>query len=143
MGYESYSDNVKKALLKKKEKAAYLIGELIEGGAKLRAPVGQIAGGSLRQDINHQEYENNGEVGTAVGTDKEYAIYVEKGTGIYAIKGDGRKTPWVYYNPLTGEYYKTEGMRPHPFLEPAAMEDVSKIKDIVKKVMSEIGNERD
>lgn len=51
-----------------------------------------------------------------------YAIYVEFGTGIYAVKGDGRKTPWAYPDPKGRVDEKgnpifiwTRGMKAQPF----------------------------
>jgi HK97 gp10 family phage protein len=140
VNFESNLKNVKKALSNKEEKSLKLIGELLEGQAKLMAPVGQKAGGDLRQSIEYKVFAGGKEKGVAVGTDLHYGIYVEKGTGIYAKEGDGRKDPWVYYDPLTGQFYRTEGMKPQPFLEPAAMRNVSKIKNIVEKVLSELND---
>lgn len=48
-----------------------------------------------------------------------YPLYLERGTGIYAEGGDGRKTPWVYYNPWTDSFHWTEGNEAQPFMSPA------------------------
>lgn len=48
-----------------------------------------------------------------------YAIYVHEGTGKYAREGEGRQTPWVYFDEKRGEFYTTEGIPPNPFLEDA------------------------
>ena len=95
MSYESYIDKAKKQIRKKEEKFLYLVGELMEGTAKALSPVGTIAGGSLRQSINHKLFKDKDGRGVAVGTDIEYGIYVEKGTGIYADGNKGRQTPWT------------------------------------------------
>ena len=50
----------------------------------------------------------------AIGTNLFYALYVELGTGIFAEKGDGRKTPWVWWD-QNGKFYFTRGMKPKPF----------------------------
>src|SRR5690606_20257334 len=42
-----------------------------------------------------------------------YAIYIHEGTGIHAAKGDGRKTPWVYFDEKLGRYVFTKGMLPN------------------------------
>lgn len=47
-----------------------------------------------------------------VGSPLENAIWEEFGTGEYAVKGNGRKTPWVYQDQKTGKFYKTKGKRP-------------------------------
>lgn len=58
----------------------------------------------------------------AVGTNVEYAIYVESGTGIYADGGSGRKTPWRYfYQGKKGRigWRWTRGQKPVHFLRDA------------------------
>lgn len=69
----------------------------------------------------------------AVGTNKEYAPYVEIGTGIHAGEagngiysqylGTGRQTSWVYYDPVTDQFYTTRGQMGQPFLLPALLEN--------------------
>lgn len=56
-----------------------------------------------------------------IGTDVDYAPYVEYGTGIYASQGDGRKTPW-FYKDEKGEGHWTSGMKPRHFLKKALSE---------------------
>lgn len=47
-----------------------------------------------------------------VGSNYENAIWEEFGTGIHALNGNGRKTPWVY-TPDDGEtFYRTKGKKP-------------------------------
>lgn len=141
-GYESYVEKVKTVMSEKQEKALLLIGELIEGKAKLLCPAGTTAGGTLRQSIGYKLYVDGQDVGVAVGSDIEYAIYVEKGTGIYAVDGNGRQTPWVYYNQATGGYVWTEGMKSQPYLEPAAMDNTSSIKKLVEDYLRELDDNR-
>ena len=138
MGYESRIPEFKKLLSAKEETALKLIGELLEGKAKLLAPVGRVSGGTLRQSIGNRIFAGKDGIGVAIGSDLHYAIYVEKGTGMYAVGGDGRQDSWTYYEPLTGQYYLTEGMKPQAFLEPAVMKNVNEVKKIVEKVLGEI-----
>lgn len=86
----------------------------IQNSAKLRAPADS---GRLRNSIAIS-FENDG-VSGVVGTNLEYAPYVEFGTGIYAAGGAGRKTPWVYFNAKLGRFVRTIGSPPRPFLLPA------------------------
>ena len=65
-------------------------GLVAEGYAKKLCPVDT---GNLRNSITHT-VTNSGERAAYVGTDSEYAIYVEMGTGKYVT--GGRPTPWVY-----------------------------------------------
>lgn len=107
------------ALVKALEKAC--IG--VEGSAKKRCPARTS---HLRNSITHrvEEGEMTGHVFTAV----EYAPYVEVGTGIYASRGDGRKTPWIYTDPKTGEKIFTRGSHPHPYMKPAVDNNISAIE---------------
>lgn len=57
-------------------------------------------------------------IGKDVFTDVKYAIYQEKGTGIYAVDKNGRKSPWVYMDE-NKKWHRTRGNKPHPFLLPA------------------------
>ena len=97
---------------------------IVEGDAKTKCPVDS---GQLRQSINHKVEDNAGWVSTNV----EYAPYVEIGTGIYSSEGGGRQTPWVYKD-AKGEWHRTSGSRPQPFMKPALEQNTSKIIDQFK-----------
>lgn len=84
---------------------------VVENEAKRLCPVDT---GDLRSSITH---EVNNDVGI-VGTNKEYAPYVEFGTGIFSVEGNGRDTPWSYQDDK-GEWHTTVGQKPQPFLETA------------------------
>lgn len=92
---------------------------IVEGDAKVRCPVDS---GQLRQSINHKVEDRTGQVSTNV----EYAPYVEIGTGIYSSEGGGRQTPWVYQD-AEGQWHRTSGGKPHPFMKPALEQNTSKI----------------
>lgn len=86
----------------------------IETQAKALAPVDS---GYLRQSITTEIMD--GGLKAKVTVDSEYAIFIEYGTGIYAVNGDGRKDGWVYYSDALGEYVFTRGMKAQPFWMPA------------------------
>jgi hypothetical protein len=74
--------------------------------------------GALRADTKSLGSKVTGdEVWGAVGNTLEYALYHHQGTGIYAIGGDGRKTPWIYEDPKTGNKVFTKGSKPNPYLK--------------------------
>lgn len=100
---------------------------LIERDAKINCPVDE---GPLRAAMFHNVGLVDGELikGT-VGNTMEYAPYVHQGTGIYAINGDGRKTPWGYK--VNGEYHWTHGQKPQPFLEDAKIANINKISRLL------------
>jgi len=68
--------------------------------------------------VNSIEYQVKGNE-AYIGTNVEYAMYIEYGTGIYATgKGGSRakKIPWVYYNEKLEKFITTKGQRPRSFL---------------------------
>ena len=87
---------------------------LIQSEARALAPVDS---GYLRHSIT---IDLSGDGLTAlISVGSEYGIYIEYGTGIYAVKGNGRKDGWVYYNEKYREFVFTHGMKAQPFWFPA------------------------
>lgn len=93
---------------------------LIQGSARQKAPSDT---GNLRRSIDFEVSEDGRE--GVVFSNAEYAPYVEIGTGVHSSKGNGRRTPWRYEG--THGWVTTTGNEPQPFLEPAALENESKI----------------
>ena len=85
-----------------KQAALEAIGITAEGYAKKLTPVDT---GRLRNSISHAVSGDDVYIGTNV---QPYAIFVELGTGIYASDGQGRKTPWTYYD-RNGKLHYTSG----------------------------------
>ena len=101
----------------------------VAGKAKERVGVGT---GALRADTRSLGVEIVGdEVHGAVGNSLEHAIYHHQGTGIYAVNGDGRKTPWVYEDPKTGEKIYTRGSKPNPYLKDTIEQEQSTISKLL------------
>ncbi|WP_240458701.1 HK97-gp10 family putative phage morphogenesis protein [Virgibacillus sp. Bac330] len=88
--------------------------ELIQSQAQALAPVDD---GNLKQSIEIRYFNRGLSAEIIVGA--EYGIYVEYGTGIYALEGNGRKTPWVYWSEKLGRYVYTKGMKAQPYWTPA------------------------
>jgi HK97 gp10 family phage protein len=88
--------------------------EIIVTNAKALAPVDD---GSLKDSID-ADYMRGG-LTAYVRVGAHYGIYVEFGTGIYAVKGNGRKTPWRYFSNKLGRWVTTHGMRAQPYFFPA------------------------
>ena len=119
--------NASKALaqLKTKRRAAMeRVGQQAEGYATDLVPVDT---GLLRQTITHR-VEDDG-MTAAVGSNSEYAVYVELGTGKYYP--GGRKKPWAYQD-AKGQWHKTEGNRPQPYIKPAIMDHTDTYKNIIE-----------
>ena len=102
----------------------------VENEAKKQCPVDT---GDLRNSITHEVEDNVG----YIGTNKEYAPYVEYGTGIFAVEGNGRDTPWSYQDD-EGNWHTTIGQKPQPFLNPAAQ---TKKKLVIKVFNDEINRQ--
>lgn len=84
--------------------------------------------GNLRNSITHKV--DDAEKAVYIGTNNEYAAYVELGTGIHAETG-GRPTPWVYQDEK-GNWHHTRGQEPQPYLRPAAKDHMGTYSNILK-----------
>lgn len=99
---------------------------IVERQAKQDCPVDQ---GFLRASITHEVELSTRELVGRIGSNLEYAPYVHNGTGIYAVDGNGRKTPWKFVV-RAGKYkggHVTVGQRPHQFLMYAQLFNKDKI----------------
>ncbi len=119
------------------------VGKFVEDNANLLVPVDS---GYLRGSITHKVDEQD--LSVIIGTNVEYAAYVEFGTGEYAENGQGRKGGWFYVTdkPVVagwlkalgklkdGKYlYFTYGSKPQPYLRPAILEN----KDEIRRILTE------
>lgn len=95
-----------------------------EGYAKPLCPVDT---GNLRNSITHQVQEN--EQACYIGSNSEYAAYVELGTGKYYP--GGRQTPWVYKD-AKGNWHLTHGQRAQPYIKPAVADHTKTYRDIIE-----------
>lgn len=89
---------------------------------------GRVDTGRLRNSIKHQV--DAGEKAVYIGTNNNYAIYHEMGTGIY-IAG-GRQSPWAYQD-AKGNWHRTRGVSPLHFLKKAAEGHGPEYKAILEK----------
>ena len=72
---------------------------------------------------------DEGESAVYIGTDVEYAPYVELGTGKYAE--GGRPTPWAYQDD-EGNWHWTAGNPAQPFLKPAVADHAQTYRNIIE-----------
>lgn len=133
MKFEDNSAAVKKQLELTIIKALIQAAMLVEGQAVMLAPVNL---GGLRNSIAYQVDEQ--ELIAYVGTNCEYAIYVEFGTGEFAEGGKGRKGGWLYRTP-DGKVHFTYGMPPQPYLRTAFRQNQKAIQKIVADCLRELG----
>ena len=120
---------VLEALGRAKYQALEMIGEKAEGHMKDNTPVALIDGGRLRNSMTHLVQGDS----VYIGTNVEYGVYVELGTGIYASDGNGRKDPWVYFDEKTGKFRLTRGSKPHHMIRRAVTEHTDEYRGIVKQ----------
>lgn len=122
-----FTDNSKEVLAAMHEAAARALekcGLVAEGYAKKLCPVDT---GNLHNSITHTVDEQ--EPAAIIGTNNEYAAYVELGTGKYAE--GGRPTPLVYQD-AKGNWHMTHGQRAQPFLKPAVADHAAQYRDILE-----------
>jgi HK97 gp10 family phage protein len=116
--FKDNSANIAKLIEEAVDRALERIGLEAEGNAVDKITDNDsVVTGNLRNSITHKVDAAEDKV--YVGTDVEYAPYVELGTGIHAEGGGGRPTPWVYQD-SNGDWHRTSGQEPKPFLRPAA-----------------------
>lgn len=104
----------------------------IQSQAKALVPVNTS---NLKTSINHKVQVSSLEA--YVGTNADYAVYVEFGTGEFAENGNGRKGGWVYIDP-SGKTHFTMGMKPKPYLRPAYRKNKKALKQLLNKYLKEI-----
>lgn len=118
------STKVRSAFRESAIRALEKCGLTAEGYAKKLCPVDT---GNLRNSISHKI--NTEEPSAYIGTNIEYAAYVELGTGKY-IEG-GRPTPWVYQDEK-GNWHWTAGNPAQPFLKPAVADYSQTYRNIIE-----------
>ena len=109
-----FTDNSKEVLEAMQQAAVRALekcGLTAEGYAKKLCPVDT---GNLRNSITHTVDEE--EPAAYIGTNNEYAAYVELGTGKYTT--GGRPDPGGYQDEK-GRWHHTNGQRARPYLKPA------------------------
>ena len=93
---------------------------------------GRVDTGDMRDKITH--IVEMGENAVYVGTNVEYAIYHEIGTGIYVEGGGGRQTPWRYQD-AKGNWHTTQGITPIHFLKNAIADHIDEFKAIAERIL--------
>lgn len=122
------SDEIRALLREATQRALERCGLEAEGFAKDLVPYNT---GTLKNSISHQTDEDT----AYVGTNNEYAAYVELGTGKYATNG-GRQDPWVYQDGK-GNWHHTHGQRAQPYLKPAMADNADVYRNIIKEELGD------
>ena len=121
------------------ERVLTLWGMLVQDYAQLLVPTGTedstgiegYVGGALKQSLTYAL--DLAKKTVTIGSNLFYSVYVELGTGIFAEKGNGRKTPWVWKD-FNGKWHFTRGMRAanegKGFLRPAVEDHIDELREI-------------
>ena len=129
--FNDYSDEVLEAFDEACARALERCGLQAEGYAKDLCPVDT---GALRNSITHKVVDS--EPAAYIGTNSEYAAYVEFGTGRYSATGGGTpKDHWAYMGD-DGKMHIGKPMKPKPYLKPAVANHVGTYRNIIKDEMS-------
>ncbi|MCQ2106543.1 MAG: HK97 gp10 family phage protein [Fibrobacter sp.] len=123
------SEEVLEALKRAMQRGLTQCGMVAEGYAKLNLTQQKaVDSGDLRKSITFTVKDND----VYIGTNIEYAAYVEMGTGKY-VPG-GRKDSWSYQD-AKGNWHRTNGMPPRPYLKPAAADHAQEYTAILEAAM--------
>ena len=129
--FNDYSDEVLEAFGEACLRALERCGLQAEGYAKDLVPKNT---GALQNSISHKV--DPGEPAAYVGTNQEYAAYVEFGTGSESSTGGGTpKSHWVYMGD-DGKYHIGKPMKPRPYLKPAVANHAGTYRNIIKDEMT-------
>ena len=90
--------------------------------------------GKLQRSI--QFYVDPDEPSVTLGTDNEYATYVELGTGRYSEVGGTALKRWTYYDKVTGETRIGVPQKPQHFIKPAVSDHIETFKAILEDALS-------
>lgn len=127
---DDHSDEVLSALDTAIARGLEKCGLVAEGYAKKLCPVDT---GNLRNSITHTVTDVN-EQAAYVGSNAEYAAYVEFGTGVFYP--GGRQTPWVYTD-AKGNTHLTHGQRAKPYIKPAVADHTPQYQKIIKSELED------
>lgn len=115
------------------ERALEEIGQQAESYAKINiTKAGRVDTGDMRNSVAHTVKGES----VYIGTNIEYAVYNEIGTGIYLDPqyGQGRQDPWVWFDDK-GRAHRTRGMKPIHFLKNAAANHTDEYKRIAEEYL--------
>ena len=129
---DNHKDDILRALDDATDRILTMVGIKAEKYAKARCPVGTpestgkkgYMGGTLRNSITYDVKENM----LSVGTNVEYAPYVELGTGPYFDSPPA----WLEDTAPRGSGIGGGYVRPRPYLRPAIEDHVSEYEALVE-----------
>ena len=121
------SQQIIELLKARTEKALNECGHVCEGWAMELCPVKT---GTLRRSISHAVAGDT----VYIGTNVEYAPYVEFGTGAANVAGGTVEDSWVYRDEW-GNFHRAHPQPARPFLKPSVADHVDAIKTLIENVL--------
>lgn len=128
-----------KSLNEAKEKTTNTLAENLKNvsdkrleDAKERTPVDI---GTLKENSGYFVKIKGNKIVAIIGFMEFYAVYVHQGTGLFALNGDGRKTPW-WWKGTTEKWegwHFTHGQKPKQFLWDALVNNLDLIPEELKE----------
>lgn len=128
-----------KSLNEAKEKTTNTLAENLKNvsdkrleDAKERTPVDI---GTLKENSGYFVKVEGNKIMATIGFMEFYAVYVHQGTGLFALNGDGRKTPW-WWKGTTEKWegwHFTHGQKPKQFLWDALVNNLDLIPEELKE----------
>lgn len=110
--FVDFSEDVKAAMMDCAVRALEEASGELESQVKRNTPVDT---GQLKGSWTHRITPSATETKSVIGSPLQRAIWIEFGTGEYALNGDGRKGGWKYVD-AKGNGHFTRGMHPRrPF----------------------------
>lgn len=140
-------------------------GQIVLSAAKLMCSGFRLSSGELRNSLGSTVRTTLDGAEAYIGTNKEYASYVEFGTGPVGAKNHQGTAPdagivytlspwwihenrvdpraasvygWPYRDTDQGRFYRVSGQPAHPYLYPAFEDNKKLIADILAKGMEEV-----
>lgn len=137
------SERFLQELQRKKRKFGEQSGLFLESQAKKNitefqhnGKTGYIDTGRARNSITHTYTVSDDNFSIYIGSNVEYFVWLEIGSGIYASDGKGRKTPWLYTDDK-GEKHWTKGLLPSHSLQRAITDSVGTLQTMWIDILKE------
>lgn len=129
---EYNGDEIKKELEGAVEKALTAMGEAGASFAKANlTESGAVDTGALRNSVTYEVMDDE----VQIGTNSEYAPFIEFGTGYLSSEGGGtNKDSWVYMDAF-GEFHRAFPQPPRPFIKPAVADHTQEYAKIIENLM--------
>lgn len=127
-------DNKQEIMQAMKAQVAGWLNAIGEDAASTAANKAPVDTGALKNSISHAV--NKEEQKAYIGTNIEYAIWHELGTGIYASEGGGRQGGWSYQD-SEGNWHHTNGVPAKHFLQFGATAHQAEYKAMLENALKD------